>query len=169
MSLDYYTTDEEREKYIKKVDDDEYLLYAIREKCRDYVDFLIQFATSTRKDLLSIESAEDAVRIHGDVSGISKLLKAFGIGLDQSVMNEPTEIDLKDWANLSLFRVAIIRRKFSAAKIFIEKTGSAEYLIKIETMLFSIHKVRKISFYLNINFFFSFFIVFFRFFFHIHV
>jgi hypothetical protein len=141
MSLDFYSTDDDREKFIKKMENDEFLLYSIREKSREYVDYCITYITNLRKDLHNVESAEDAVRIHGDISGITKLLKAFSIGLDQSVMNEPTEIDLKDWANLSLFRVALIRRKFSSVQIFIEKTGSAEYLIKIETMLYCIHRV----------------------------
>ena len=56
-------------------------------------------------------------------------------------MNEPTQINLSDWANLCLFRLAIVRRRISAIKIYIDKTGSAEALLKIEAFLFCIFEV----------------------------
>lgn len=62
-------------------------------------------------------------------------MNMFGIGLDQSVMNEPTQINLADWANLCLFRLAIARRRLTTIKIYIDKTGSAEALYKIEAYL----------------------------------
>lgn len=62
-------------------------------------------------------------------------MEIFGIGLDQSVMNQPTQINLSDWANLCLFRLAIARRRISTVKIYIDKTGSAEALYKIEAFL----------------------------------
>ena len=67
----------------------------------------------------------------------------FRIGLDQSVMNQPTQIHLSDWANLCLFRLAIVRRRVNALKIYIDKTGSAEALVKIEAFLYCIFEVSR--------------------------
>ena len=69
----------------------------------------------------------------------------FGIGLDQSVMNEPTQINLADWANLCLFRLAIARRRITTIKIYIDKTGSAQALYKLESFLFYVFEVCCIS------------------------
>ena len=141
MVMDYYLTDDEREKYIRTIANDQYKVHSVREKCREYSDYMLNSNTQFRKDLISVDSGEDAIRIHGELSGITKILKAFGIGLDQSVMNEPTEIDLKNWANLSLFRVAIIRRKLNTIKIFLDKSTNAVGIIKVEVLLYSLHRV----------------------------
>merc|ERR1712100_895724 len=46
--------------------------------------------------------------------------------------------NLADWANLGLFRLAIARRRVTTMKIYIDKTGSAETLLKIEAFLYCI-------------------------------
>jgi hypothetical protein len=70
-------------------------------------------------------------------------MSMFGIGLDQSVLNEPTQINLADWSNLCLFRLAIVKRRVSSIRIYIDKTGSAEALLKIEAFLYSVFEVRR--------------------------
>ena len=82
----------------------------------------------------------------------------FGIGLDQSVLNEPTGINLADWANLGLFRLAIARRRVTTMKIYIDKTGSAETLLKIEAFLYCIFEVSICNIF--IIYFWGFYIVF---------
>ena len=68
-------------------------------------------------------------------------MNMFGIGLDQSVMNEPTQINLADWSNLCLFRLSILKRRVSSITLYLDRTDSAEALFKIEAFLYSIFQV----------------------------
>merc|ERR1712193_505794 len=107
-------------------------MYKKRVACKEYCDKLLDHVQLMRKDLLVLDNNEDAVAIHEELKGITDSMDIFGIGLDQSVMNQPTQINLSDWANLCLFRLAITRRRITTIKIYIDKTGSAETLYKIE-------------------------------------
>ena len=68
-------------------------------------------------------------------------MRVFGVGLEDSVMKEPTQINLGDWANLCLFRLAIIRRRITSAKLYVDKTSSAETLYKLDAFLWKLYDV----------------------------
>lgn len=138
MSVDLYATPETRDKLIKKLNKSPALIKEKRAACKDYCTKFLDHLQLMRKDLLNLVSNEDAVSLHEEIRGITESMRAFGIGLEDSVTKEPTQINLADWANLCLFRLAIIRRKVGTAKIYIDKTGSGETLYKIEAFLYTI-------------------------------
>ena len=67
-------------------------------------------------------------------------MKIFGIGLEDSVMREPTNINLADWANLCLFRLAIIKRKLGTVKAIVDETKIPPNLFKLYAFLYKIKK-----------------------------
>jgi len=136
--VDYYATEETRAKQIKLLARNEAKLQQKRTTCREYCAKFLEHVQVLRKDLLNLESNEDALELHEELRTITETMSSFGIGLEDSVMKEPTRINLADWKNLCLFRVAIIRRRITATSLYIEKTGSAETLIKIEAFLYAI-------------------------------
>lgn len=138
LHVDFFMTEEQREEDIEKLSRSEKAMYDKRELCAEFCDKFLEHIAIMRKDLLSLDSNEDALDLHEEMKGITDVMKLFRVGLDQSVMNQPTQINLADWANLCLFRLAIVRRRVNALKIYIDKTGSAEALFKIEAFLYCI-------------------------------
>mmetsp|Transcript_544 Transcript_544/g.1927 ORF Transcript_544/g.1927 Transcript_544/m.1927 type:complete len:293 (+) Transcript_544:117-995(+) len=145
MHVDYYMPEEEREEALEKFLEDEYAQYEKRLKVRDDADFVLESLGLIRKDLLQLDSNEDAVDLHQDMAGISRILEVFGLPLNESVANEPTEINLSDWANLCTFRVIIMRRNITTAKIFVEKTRAPLEICKIEALLHALRQFLEIG------------------------
>lgn len=70
-----------------------------------------------------------------------KIMRIFGIGLEESVMKEPTNINLADWSNLCLFRLAIIKRKLGTIKAIVDETKIPPNLFKLYAFLYKIYDV----------------------------
>jgi len=133
---DFYAPEDQRDELVEAIGKSKAKIFNKRLTCKDYCDKLLNHIQLMRTDLLVLDNNEDAIAIHEEMKGITDCMNIFGIGLDQSVMNEPTGINLSDWANLCLFRLAIARRRITTIKIYVDKTGSAEALYKIEAYLY---------------------------------
>lgn len=69
--FDFYATEEQREKLIKNIGRSETKLYNKRLACKDYCDKLLDHIQLIRKDLLCLDSNEDAIAIHEELKGLT--------------------------------------------------------------------------------------------------
>jgi hypothetical protein len=73
MHVDYYMPEEERDELVEKFLADEYAQYEKRLKVRDDADFVLESLGLIRKDLVHLDSNEDAIDLHQDMAGISRV------------------------------------------------------------------------------------------------
>lgn len=69
--VDFYATEEQREKIIKGIAKSESKMYKKRAACKDYCDKLLDHIQLMRKDLLVLDNNEDAIAIHEELKGIT--------------------------------------------------------------------------------------------------
>ena len=76
---DFYATEEQRAKLIKTIAKSEAKIFNKRLSCREYCDKLLDHIQLMRKDLLCLDSNEDAIAIHEELKGITDVRFTFTV------------------------------------------------------------------------------------------
>ena len=71
LEVDFFATEEQREKQVAALANDEEEMYEKRLLCKEYCGKFSDHIGLMRKDLLSLVDNEDAVMIHEELKGIT--------------------------------------------------------------------------------------------------